>query len=136
MLARLFTIVLIPAIIACPMTCAFGICQSPSVDSVGDDQPVAGSCCCPGGNRKKQEQDGPADAPGKSPCQGICGGVVFEKPAGANPILIFDCPPVTAVESPIILRSSTRADCDCRGELRACGNFGRMVCALHMAFLC
>ena len=93
-MTRFLSLILIAAILACPFACGWGIVpccgweKSASVrcpvhggkchcdlDEVANNDECEGEKNCP-------HQDFPEDAPcdHDHPCQGVCGGAVFEKP--------------------------------------------------------
>ena len=136
MLARLFALILMPAIIACPMTCAVGVCHGENADSQSQSPSATHCCCSHCGTPDESNPNEPADPLRELPCQGVCGGVVFEKPVELNPVVVFDFPSLVAIEIPVVVRSTYQTADDDRCDIQGLGNYGRMVCALHMAFLC
>lgn len=142
MLARIVSLVLIAAIIACPIWCGNGLChagrccstkQSPSGPTCAIRS--AAFCCCdkrsPSGDRPH-----PAESPCKASCQGVCGGAIFEKPCLLSTGI--DAFYLTTVVTPV---SDMRQMAKCRrhgGDQLLCisGDHGRSLRILHMSLLC
>ena len=139
MFARIVSLVQIATIIVCPMWCSSGLChagQCCSVKQSAADQvcPLHGTAtCC----EKSSHEDGvPCRYPNK-PCQGICGGAVFEKP-----IELDDCSAtffLPLIHTDIFfapqLADGAKLDaehrCQCLGD-----NHGRSLRTLYMSYLC
>lgn len=145
MLARIVPLVLIAAIVACPLWCRNGRCQGCCAENqVGVSicpAGGAGDCCCPAGSREVTHPNGKGQGPrrddsGATGCQGVCGGAVLEKPNSfpdlAQVPLLYDH---HASPSPVASRLAA-----CRsqgGESRPDCRMtpGRYIRTLHMSFL-
>ncbi len=93
MFVRLFNLVLVAAIIACPMRCVDGKCCSAQCsmgNSLEADAPCCPRCAANSANNDRQHEysengqtkndhHGPSPVPCGATCQGVCGGAVFEK---------------------------------------------------------
>lgn len=90
MAARMISLALIAAIVACPLLCRNGYCEgccavektAPSICPAGG----TGDCCYPTASEKDTSRDGESRRPcdddsGESGCQGVCGGAVLDKPS-------------------------------------------------------
>ena len=141
MFARTVSLVLTVAIIACPMWCGNGLCHagwccSPEQSS-HQPCPVHGTArCCGDTGSPDSKDDCPGEAPGKSSCQGVCGGAVFEKPRELNDGTDSSVLPLVTAETPVACQL---AECRTHGGehfLRCGGNRGRFLRTLHMSFLC
>lgn len=104
---RLTSLISIAAILACPLRCSLGGCESvccanggfaadtSSLDVAETTSPAAGCCSrtlqlkqeiaspSRGQNRPPLDSHAPVRRPTGSACQGICGGAVLEKPCEA-----------------------------------------------------
>lgn len=147
MFDRLVSLVMIFAVIACPMCCGNRACH-------------AGQCCaadlcrlgkqasptCPIHrtiegcfNETAQDHDGrdPRRCPEKSSCQGICGGAVFEKPCElANFEAYFFSLCVDDNDSIVSLSAHFRTSGTRQHHGSDATNYGRFVRTLHSSFLC
>jgi hypothetical protein len=141
MFARTVPLVLITALIACPMWCGNGVCHADQCCSEQQSSHQAcpvhetASCCCDKGSTDSND-DCPSDAPCSSSCQGVCGGAVFEKPIELNDGMDSSFLPLLAVEMSV---ASQMANChDHYGDylLHCGGNHGRSLRTRHMSFLC
>ncbi len=141
MFARTVPLVLIAAVIACPMWCGSGLCHAVNCCSAvepphqhcpgpGD----TGGCCDKGPSDSNDES--PCDAPRKSPCQGVCGGAVLDKPLelsdGIDP---SSSQPIAAK----MIAGCQAVAChipDGDAFLPCGGNYGRSLRTLYMSFSC
>lgn len=143
MIARTVSVILIVALIACPLWCGNGqlhAAQCCSVQqSLNHDCTVHGTdadCCkdsCSGDGDR-----GPSRCPIQSSCQGVCGGAVIEKPVevdnAADPFYLPRIDTDTQFVTHVLECSTThRAEhhCHCRGS----SNYGRSLRSLQMSFL-
>ena len=141
MFARLVSIFLIAAVIACPLWCEKGRCSGGRCSSVeqSSHQPslVCGTahfCCAE--DLSNNGHSCPCNAPTKSPCQGVCGGAVFKTSCelndGAEPFARLLL--VVKIPAPCQVRECGTHD---GFHLLYCsGNQGRSLRTLHMSFVC
>ena len=140
---RLVSILLIVAVIACPLRCGIGYCHAAGCCAVAEEaaspeysaaveQP---GCCCPR-SPLEEESEERSPCPERSSCQGVCGGAVIDKSTELNATLLCQCLPAfdfdgvaAARQAPVqILANAQRECCD--------GNRGRIVRTLHSSLLC
>ena len=141
MFDRLVSMLMIAAVIACPMWCSNGVSGCCAAGECSIDEATdlcllhkAATCCCEN-TQEKEDQDVPC--PDESNCQGVCGGAVFEKPceldgAEASASLPF----LDTNESIGILLTRIR---DVGVEHHCCSssrNHGRFMRTLYSSFLC
>lgn len=134
MTGRFFTLLLIPAIIGCPLMCVAGSCASSGLEA---EPAVAACCCCPhSGQPPQNEGDRPIRPDSGGPCQGVCGGVVFVKPVETHRLQECDLFQFVAVENAVVAQPAvTLTDVE-RGLPLNGLPAGRSLRALHMSFLC
>lgn len=149
MFARIVSLVLIAAIIACPLSCGSGVChgsqccaergrvsENQCLHPVCSQPATADSDCC----HESSHDTGkpiPPPCPAKSSCQGICGGAVIEKPcepdtADASILL----PPACTDDAFVSLQAVFRRDVIRSPECVRGDNQGRFVRTLHMSLIC
>jgi hypothetical protein len=149
MLARIISLVLIAAVIACPLSCGHGVCcvsqccADAAMVSAEQSSHAAcllqaiTSCGCCDESCPRDDQRNPHPSPGKSSCQGVCGGAVFEKPCELKIVEVEFVLPLTGADSTFVfLLSVDPAD---RFDFPDCvraGNQGRFVRTLHMSLNC
>jgi hypothetical protein len=142
MLARIVSLLLIAAVIACPLECGMGLCEADQCAGNKSSQrsrsTSEAACCCCEQSLPDSDDDNssPCDCPENSSCQGVCGGAVFEKL----------CEPDRAEATCFLPRTDTQTSlvsrlAQCRlvavGDHAGCGqNQGRMLRTRHMSFLC
>jgi len=149
MFARIISLVLIAAVIACPLSCGSGVCHADQCCAdrgcVSEEQCSQAVCaghattdgdCCAESSHDRGEPI-PAPCPAKSSCQGICGGAVIEKPCklgspGASFIHLQPGNDHTFVFQLSVCRTTAFEFPEC---VRA-GNQGRFVRTLHMSLNC
>ncbi len=140
MFARCLSLVMILAVIACPLWCGNGRCDAaPCCSSkvVG----TSAACCAKhttkscSGDSSDDEAPCPVDFPTELSCQGICGGAVLEKPLQlpSVPTLFLTLIDVREVADCGKVESGRGALCD---RAVGSGNYGRVLRTLHMSFLC
>ena len=141
MFARTVSVVLIAAIIACPMWCGNGVChatecclaEQPSCEAC----PVHGTARCCDQPSPENNRHCPSESPGTSSCQGVCGGAVFTKPNKLNDVADSFFGPLMDIDSPVVARL---VECNFHGIEHdwhnGGGNHGRSLRTLHMSFLC
>ena len=143
MFDRFVSLLLIAAVIACPMWCDSGVCQccAPVGWSAEGDSPKSCSlneaaCCCERSEQDK-ERDVPRPCPDTSNCQGVCGGAVIEKPceldeadASFLPLLMITDESIVSLQ--LQIRAVAVEHHCCPGTK----NYGRFVRTLHSSFLC
>jgi hypothetical protein len=142
MFSRTISLVLIAAIIACPMWCGSGLCiagqcceqaASSASDAGGDHRTM--ECCrkCDGHNDSDQNRP----CLPETSCQGVCGGAVLQKSVELDDFSDTFFRPMFDDHAPITARL---LECSHgRSEQHRCGsntNHGRFVRTLHMSFLC
>lgn len=142
MRSRILTLLLIAAVVACPMQCGSGVC-------------FAGDCCPPTGSQLSCEQHGtndicceesqpeddrapePQRCPGEQSCQGVCGGAVFEKPVkklDTTDSLVLQLDSDLSLGTSLIeCRTANLVEPKCH---HPGGNHGRSLRTLHMSLLC
>ncbi|MBC7965358.1 MAG: hypothetical protein H7Z17_05465 [Fuerstia sp.] len=145
MVNQSIALVLILAVLACPIWCSAGLCQSLHGGSMENPKSKIGCaiegsaqrCCCCQHESSNNDEQVPGRCPRESSCQGVCGGAVFEKPCE-----------LTAAESACV---APPALCD---DLQPCGLLtalrghrgyelccddpvdGRQLRILYRSFLC
>jgi hypothetical protein len=149
MRARIISLVLIAAVIACPLSCGQGVCCD-SHSCADDDRaaagrcsetapakPAASNCGCCDKSPDEGDQPDPQPCPDKSSCQGVCGGAVFEKTCELNSadvtsvLSLYDSDSTS--DSPHSVYRTDRFSV--LKSVRA-GNYGRFVRTLHMSLTC
>jgi hypothetical protein len=144
---RIVSLIQIAAIIACPLWCSSGLChagQHCAIDGCSLMErttpqfcPFHGTtrCCCNESSSPRNDH-GPCRCPNK-PCQGVCGGAVFDKPIELNDVRDSFFLPLIVTEISFALHVVECRSLDiehhwhCHG-----GNHGRALRTLHMSFLC
>ena len=143
MLARIYSLTLITAILACPMACGIAPCCAENEFDSDRSQSQDSTCDCHCASAKgspnedeplrpSSQDDLPFDAPceHETPCQGVCGGAVLEKPFVPSFDLAFTA--VVVLEQPdfqFVFRCSHPLS-------EADDHSGRELRTLHMSFLC
>ncbi len=144
MYSRTVSLILIAAIVACPMWCGAGLCRGECCSQESSEASTAApfrgtrDCCHldEDGCEHGDHQQGPRNS-SQTSCQGICGGAVFEKI-----VEVDDCPdvlflPPVDVYAPITARIvECRHRCCEQNCCRSDSNHGRFLRTLHMSFLC
>ena len=143
--SRLVSLVLIAAVIACPMWCGNGLCcasecyLSQDVDAAGQaSMEGKPNCCCDDEipSRRPDNRQSPPESTEFS-CQGICGGAIFERSVDVDHGSHLHCLPLIDDDAPV---TAQLADCGSpRSEQHRCrsdSNHGRFVRTLHMSYLC
>ena len=142
MLARTVSLVLIVAVIACPLGCGNGLCQADQCAGGESSQSSCSTseaaCCCCEHSLPDSDDDNssPCDCPENSSCQGVCGGAVFEKLCEPDRLEASFFLPLTDTQTSLVFRLA-----QCRliavGDHAGCGqNHGRMLRTMHMSYLC
>jgi hypothetical protein len=155
MFTRIVSLILVAAVIACPLSCGVGLChlnsQCCELEKLGsredqglqEDQglPVVcpsnatRDCCCEKSSNEGQRP--PARCPNKSLCQGVCGGAIFENSCQLNGPHESSFPLLRCTETTFLsLLTQCRA---VSFEFPLCvrsKNQGRFVRTRHMSFLC
>jgi hypothetical protein len=142
---RIVSLVLIAAIIACPLWCGNGLCHAgqccaddacPLIEQVCPIHDTA-QCCCETSSSRENSPRGPRRCQNKA-CQGVCGGAVFEKPielpdASTDAFSL----PLIVISIPFALQPAEHRLLGVE-DLPLChkGNHGRLLRTLHMSFLC
>ncbi len=138
MFTRLNAIILMFAVLACPMGCGVGVCHDADC-RLNESREV--KCCehCPqkiGGDSELPDEndDLPDRCPNQSTCQGICGGAVLEKTCELNEhsrIFEFAVESVNTVENLSGERLAHQV-----GNQSFRGNHGRFLRTLHDSLIC
>jgi hypothetical protein len=140
MFVRTVSLILIAAVVACPMWCSNGLCHAGQCCSAEQSAhracPVHGAtrCCC-NKHSSDSHDEFPCDAPCESSCQGVCGGAVFEKPIELNDEIDSFLLPFLTAE---ILPACRLAECRTQNGDHFYdygGNHGRILRTLYMSFL-
>ena len=143
MLPRVISLVLIAAVIACPMWCGESACIADQCRTHAAPQQSAPcsanqkpDCCSgkQGGHQRHQDEPCPCESAG---CQGICGGAVPEKPfelkdLSIEHVIVLD-DVHAATKSDMLVRSHCAKEPEPGGSP---ANYGRIVRTLHMSILC
>ena len=149
MFDRLVALVLIAAVIACPLWCGNVFCrgdQCCAADECSLEEQSPASCprqgnACRGQNRadcsEESNENAPCRRPGKSSCQGICGGAVFEKSCELDePDISFFLPMLENVGLFDTLLVHFRTAVAEHHHCPSSKNHGRFVRTLHSSYLC
>lgn len=145
MSSRTVCLVLIAAVIACPLWCGNGLCRAGQCCPQGESQssdvcPVHQTriCCCNPASQDSQGDDQPCPTRSSETfCQGICGGAVFEKTVDVNKVARVLFLPLSDAQTPTVFRLCEHGH-DRNGQHQCVSrvNHGRFVRTLHMSFLC
>lgn len=146
MLDRLVSLVLIVAVIGCPLYCGSGVCHADQCCAAGEcnieeQTPVscsahgAADCCCENSS-EAPDQDPPSRCPDASTCQGVCGGAVLESSSELDePDLSFFLP-IVDDDSIVSTLAHSRSVDPGNNRCLSAKNHGRVVRTLHSSFLC
>ncbi len=145
MVNRSIAIVLILAVLACPIWCSVGLCQCLHCGTMENSSSKIGCaiegsaqrCCCCQQESSNNDEQIPSRCPRESSCQGVCGGAVFEKPCELTAVEAA-CVPLPALCDDLQPRGLTAALCGHRGY-ELCGDDpldGRRLRILYQSFLC
>ncbi len=149
MFARIVSLVLIAAVIACPLSCGTGACHAssccadhgymsaePCSQAVCPEHATTDGNCCAESSPDSNDPV-PPPSPSKSSCQGICGGALFEKPSELDcPDASFFLPPLGNDEAVVSHLSVCRTDAFRFPACVKAGNQGRFVRTMHMSLNC
>ena len=156
MYSRTVSLVLIAAIVACPLWCGAGLCAGNQCSQQGKSSPAdwypappaTKNCCMTDGpdyndsqsDGKKPDKDADdQQCPwrSQSSCQGVCGGAVIEKSFQLDDFSYEFLLALVDAHAPVgnclikYQRSGFQQQC-CGGA----ANYGRCLRTLHMSFLC
>lgn len=149
MFSRVVSLILIAAIIACPLCCGNGFClfgQS-AAQQLDSPHPASDHCC----SASRSQPTGPSDeqrpsrCPPHSSCQGVCGGAVFEKTIDLDQTLASLGQPLPGTEARLDARlidanamdSANAIDStDRQWQYWGSSNFGRSLRTLYLSYLC
>lgn len=147
MLTRIVSLLLMAVVVACPVWCGDGACRDDhccAADGCSSQQQP--SCACSAhktgdclGEKPAEDRDEkvPYRCPKEGSCQGICGGVVFEKLCEfEEPFSFFLMPPIDSDGSQVSLLARYRTEGLGRHLSISAKNYGRFVRTLHCSFLC
>lgn len=148
MFARIVSLVLVAAVIACPMWCSYGLCSTgqpcASHEPLSQKQtfdttsPAQCKCeCCEEATLPTNDEQCPHRCPEESSCQGICGGAVFEKTCELEDLEVTFLLPQTdsdglnasALAHSLVVRSEQQHHLGAK-------NYGRIMRTLRSSFLC
>ncbi|MCP4506607.1 MAG: hypothetical protein GY826_09470 [Fuerstiella sp.] len=149
MLSRIFSPVLIAAVIACPLSCGHSSCCAKQA-CAGDDRelqqkcstiapvpPASAHCGCCGDSSGKDQNPSRNPGPEKSSCQGVCGGAVFERSCQMDRVDAKSVLSLTGDDTPhgsvMCVVCAVGSGCP---ELFRQGNHGRFLRTLRMSLTC
>lgn len=142
MFTRLTSLFLAAAVLACPMWCGMGLCHcAPTRTAYATAEqpcPVLGLApgCCDESSPAKNDSC-PDQPTGKSSCQGICGGAVFEQPCQIDDQQRCFVLPLIDAHALFGIGQSRQRLCSFEHCHSLSGdNYGRFLRALHVSFLC
>ena len=142
MFTRTVSLVLIAAIIACPLWCGSGLCHAGQCCSVkqSSQQSFPGhgavNCCCTRSSPDGDDQ-APSRCPAKSSCQGVCGGAIFEKLGELDSVEdSFFLPLADAEVSVSSWLLQCRSPDVAHHHCQSGGNYGRSLRTLYMSLVC
>ena len=149
MFVRTVSLIVIGAIFACPLWCGKGLCHTGSCClenwRFSCQQPRDAVCavhgatkCCCQESSQEQNHQGPCPCHGKSSCQGVCGGAVFENSVELDDVGNSSFLHSIDLDIPLVTRLIERRIAMCATHQGKCcgGNFGRSLRTVHMSFLC
>ena len=148
MLTRIISVVLIAAVIACPMWCGSGVCHTGrccAADGSSLEKQDSYAVCSVHGKKdcgcekssRDNDEHGPNRCPGNGLCQGVCGGAVFEKPFKLDgPYLFSFLLLIDSDDSNISLLADYRTVGTGHHHCLSPKNHGRFMRMLHSSFLC
>ena len=142
MFARCVSLILIAAIVVCPLRCGNGQCHADEccLATQPSDQVcpahVTAHCCCQDSCPDNDDRV-PRRCPSETSCQGVCGGAVFEKLIELDDASDSSFPPGIDTDTPLLTRlieysTTHRAE---RHWHSHGGNNGRSLRTLHMSLL-
>ncbi len=141
MVARLISLVLMVAIVACPMWCGERLCPAAPCCSATPCPRIVcavhetADCCCEPSSPNKSDPN-PSRPANQSSCQGICGGAVFEQLSQVDNFDGSIILPLFDVHASTVSRRSSFRRCDVPTISHCGGNRGRSLRTLYMSFLC
>ena len=151
------SLILIVAVLVCPLRCSLGACAGDSCCATrrcgtASDRDDTGelstggtalspktSCCSSTGPQQRPRPNGntPHRQPAKSACQGICGGATLEKTCELNSAPFSCFSPLLVHDRALPSRTSQLRSVAASHHLDgAFANYGRVVRLLHASFLC
>lgn len=141
MFARSISLILIVALIACPLWCGNGACHAHQCCSARQSAqmcPEHGTCeCCCDQPSPNSPAGEPCRCPDDSACQGICGGAIFEKPCQLDlDAAAYFMSPRFDDEAGFQLAFCHELDIHHLWHFGESGNYGRSLRTRHMSFLC
>ena len=147
MFTRIVSLLLMAAVVACPMCRGEGVrsaCHCCAADGGSLQQHSSCACSVHGTDdcqcekpAQNSDEHTPNGCPKKGSCQGVCGGVVIEKPCEfEEPYAMFLMPPIDSDGSQVSLLAQYRADGLGFHFYISAKNHGRFVRTLHSSFLC
>ncbi len=145
---QIISMVVVAAVLACPLGCSLGsvfaasccamVLETPDTTS----EPATSDCChcCqqPDSTVADNNRDCPEERPEESSCQGVCGGAILGKPCELDNIGDVMNPPLTdAGQSAAASRIAHHHSVPVGEDIDPGGcNYGRSLRALHSSFLC
>ena len=166
MFTKMVALAVIAAVVACPLWCSNGICCSAQcraeksqlercqlercqlercqLERCRVDQQSPNLVCsdrdtygCDSSPCDEDGDPGPCGCPQKLPCQGVCGGAVFEKNVELDDVSASAFVPLLNTEISLTPQLTERQAFDVRYRGHGHGgNFGRFLCTLHSLLLC
>lgn len=146
MFSRIVSLVLIAAVIACPLWCVdgLGLAAACCGNQAETSSCCSGSSCCesaeshtcdlrPGGGQHPDDQPCPCES---TDCQGICGGAVLGKSIELDDVDAGFLTAFVDVYAPASAYLSADPLNVEQTHFRSDANHGRSVRTLHMSFLC
>ena len=152
MYTRIISLILVAAVLGCPLWCSMGFCQC-SPNTIAGARSIAGALsgdtdnccqppCCAGATRTAQESHspngrGPHPEPDSHRCQGICGGAVLQGPCqvSASELCQF-LPALKRVHYCLQVTQQRKIRASRLPNDNAPANRGRSVRICYMSFQC
>jgi hypothetical protein len=135
MFSRSISVLVIAAVLACPLWCGSNVCYCCQENQSSAEHSGSGGGCCSSGQPVGHERGESPRLPVRS-CQGICGGAVFEKTPELTGVEFITTLPLCSTQSSIDDYFAAHNWQIGAPPLRNHGNQGRAVRTLHMSFLC
>ena len=102
MFNRVCSLILVAALLACPLSCSLGNCCANQLAAADHVQSTPSCCCGSSTCREKQASDSdnslPQPVPEKAPCQGICNGAVVAEAVNWDDVQLVQIQPLPVVQ--------------------------------------
>ena len=142
-IARTVSVVLMLAVIACPIVCGSGICCATGKSAMAMEsrqlpclESDMSQCGCEG-KPSDRSAPGPQQCPGKSSCQCVCGGAVMERSCAQDTSEALVFLPLESCGSLVQYFAPHHGTVDDQQHRhRGAANLGRFVRTLHSSLLC